>query len=211
MKEKLKRTLKAKFTGEYIEPTNKERSLIILIVGFSVIFALLLYVRISNNNVNNENNTPVQNQESNNKYMTLDKLFEKYNTSYKYSITVEDNTTKVLYEGSVSDKVDNGKKVVDNKEIEYHIVNDIAIDLNTNKEITDLYNNYLSYFFIPSNIYDFIKDKEKSEDIVDNKKIYIYNSIYNDSDIMFKVVSGKDKLEEIVYKYNKINYSIKLK
>ena len=41
------------------------------------------------------------------------------------------------------------------------------------------------------------------------EKIYIYNSVYKDADIMFKIITGKDRLEEIIYKYNNIDYSIK--
>ena len=215
MKEKLKKTLKAKFTGEYVGTTNKEKSIAILLIGFTMLFAILLYCRVNyhkisqndNNNNNNNNNSQIDNKKT--EFLSLDKIFINYMDNYKYTITIEDNNKKIIYEGSMSNGVDNGKKIINNEEIEYHIVNDIAIDLNTNKEINNLYDKYLSTFFVPTNIYEFIKDKENSEDIVDKEKIYIYNSVYKDADIMFKIITGKDRLEEIIYKYNNIDYSIK--
>ena len=213
MKEKLKNSLKAKFLGEYTGTSNKQRSLIVLIVGFSILFILLILVRVNYNNnskVYDNNNYKFEEKDKKNQFLTLDKIFNNYLDNYKYDITVNDNDINTEFKGSINNKIDNGKRIINEQELEYHIVDNIAIDLKTNKEITDLYNNYLSYFFIPTNIYEYIKDKENNEEIVDNNKIYIYNSIYNDGDIMFKITTTKDRIEGIEYAYNNINYNIKL-
>ena len=210
MKNKIKEALKNKFLGEYTPSENKEKSIIILIVGFTIIFSLLIAIRINYNKPNNNSN----NNNSNNsvpsvQFLSIDKIFNNYLDNYKYIITIDDNESIITYEGSVNDSISDGKRIINEEEINYHIANDIVIDLKTNKEINNLYNNYLSVFFNPNNVYEFIKDKEYTEEIVDNIKIYTYNSIYNDVDIMFKISTGKDRIEEIKYVFNNINYNIK--
>ena len=212
MKEKFKNSLKAKLLGQYTGTDNKQRSLIILIIGFSVLIALFIMGRINyfnNRNSNNNNNNNYSENKKNIKFLSLEQIFNNYLDNYNYSITIEDETTSIKYEGTCSSGTNTGKKIVGEEVIDYHIANDIVIDLKTNKEIDDLYGDYLSYYFNPTNVYEFIKDKENSEEIVDNEKIYTYNSIYNDGDIMFRIATTKDGIDTINYKYKEINYSIK--
>ena len=214
MKEKIKNSLKAKFLGQYTGTSNKQRSLVILIVGFTLLFALIFILKINYNNnytQNNNNNNSTNNNENNKEieFLSLDKIFNNYIDNYDYNIIITDDETTIVYEGSINEGINNGKRTINNEEINYHIVNNIAIDLKTNKEILNLYDDYLSYYFIPSNIYDFINGKENNEETVDNKKIYTYNSIYNDGDIMFRITTTKDRIENIIFKYNNINYNIK--
>ena len=207
MKEKIKNALRAKFLGQYTNSSNKQRSLIILIVGFSLLIVLLIVAKVNYNNIINSDNNK-QNNIDEVKFLSLDKIFNNYIDNYNYYITINDNNSIIKYEGTIKEKINDGKRITSNEEINYNITEDIIIDINTNKEISNFYYNYLSNFFNPTNVYEFIKDKENSEEIVDNKKIYIYNSIYNDGDIMFKITTTKDRIEEINYIYNNINYNI---
>lgn len=213
MKEKIKQALKAKFTGQYTEPTgNKLRSLIILIVGFSVIVFIISFARVNGFNNNNNKNNNTKNDVSNDKelqFLSLDKIFNNYLNNYKYSVTVTESNTTVLYEGLISDTADDGKRTYNNEELEYHIVNDVAIDLKTNKEIPNLYGTYLYSFFKPINIYEFIKDKGYNEEVIDNTKVYNYDTLYNEKRITFKIVITKDSIEQIDYSYEDINYNLK--
>ena len=209
MKNKLKNSLKSKFLGQYTGTSNREKSILILIIGFTIILALLITIRINyNNNLNNNTNKVEENNSV--EFLSLDKIFNNYLDNYKYNITIDDNEIKIQYKGTINNKINNGIKTINNEETNYNIANDVIIDLKTNKEINDLYGNYLSHFFNPTNIYEFISDKEKMEEIVDSKKVYTYNSIYNDADIMFRIVTSKDRIEDIRYKYNNVEYSIKL-
>ena len=211
MKDKLIKALRAKFLGESTKPVNRERSIIILVIGFTLLFILFIAIRINYNNQirNMYNNKNVNNIEEVD-YLSIDKLFSNYEDNYKYYINIIDNELNILFDGSINNNIDIGKKIVDKEVIEYQIDNDQIIDLNTNQIISSLYDDYLSYFFKPSNIYNFIKDLKFKEEIVDNKKIYNYNSIYNDSEIVFTITTSKDRLEEIKYIYNGIIYDIKL-
>ena len=208
MKEKIKKGLKAKFLGEYTPSEDKTKSMVILIVGFSILLSLLVAIRINYNrnikNISNNNEQKITSTE----FLSLDKIFNNYLDNYKYKITINDSNSIIKFEGSINDKINNGKRIINNEEINYHVVNDIAIDLDTNKEINDLYNNYLSYFFNPTNVYEFIKDLNSNEEIVDNMKIYNYNNIYNGVSIMFKITTSKDRIEEINYNYNNVDYKI---
>ena len=212
MKEKIKNSLKAKFLGENINTTNREKSIAILIIGFSVIFALIILIRINiNNNVNNyKGNTSENNEIKEIEFLSLDKLFSNYKDNYKYDITIDNNSEIIKYSGTISDNINDGKMININGEINYHIVNDIAINLQTNEEIPNIYEEYLSFFFVPNNVYEFIRNLECKEEMVDNTKKYSYNSIYNDGKIMFNIVTTKDRIEEIKYIYDNVSYTIKL-
>ena len=211
MKEKIKKSLKSKFLGEYEPPTNKQRSLIILLMGFTVLFGLIILVRINNrydNNTNTSNNN--SNNSKNIEFLSLDKIIANYVDNYEYNITINDNNNLITYEGNISSGVNNGKKKIDDVEINYHIVNNTIIDLDTNKEIPSLYENYIYSFFEPNNIYEFIKDQESIEEIVDNNKVYTYNSVYDDGEIAIKITTSKDRIESININYNNIDYDILL-
>ena len=216
MKEKLKKTLKAKFNGQYVESDNKIRSLIILIICFSVIIALTVVIKVNykqlneyNNKNNNNNNTQTEGLEDE-EFLSLDRIFINYLDNYKYYISVDDNNIIIKYEGSITNGNNTGKRIINKDEINYSITDDNIIDSKTNREITNLYKNYLSYFFNPTNVYEFIKDLESTDEVVDNKKIYSFNGTYEEIEIKFNITTTKDRIEEILYEYNNIKYSITL-
>ena len=209
MKEKLKKALKAKFTGEYIASENKTRALVILIIGFTIIFSLIVFIKANYNKINtttNNNNKTEEIEEV--KFLSLEKIFINYLDNYKYKISIEDNSNIIIYEGTITDGNNTGKRIINNEEINYNIANDIVIDLKTNREVNNFYKTYISYFFNPTNVYEFIKDLEATEEEQDDKKTYTYNTSYNEKDIMIKITTTKDRIEEINYLYNNINYSI---
>ena len=211
MKDKIIKTIKAKFLGEYINSGDKEKSLIIFIVGFSFLIILIIILKINYSNVikqNIENNTTNNIEEVD--YLSLNKLFINYIDNYIYNIEILDNDIIVNYSGSVNNQIDNGKRFYNNEIINYQIENENVINTDNNQTINNLYGDYLAYFFIPSNVYSYIENLEYKEEIIDNNKIYNYNSIYNESDIMFNIITTKDRIEEINYKYNEVNYKIKL-
>ena len=217
MKEKIKNSLKAKFLGENTSAVSREKAIAILIIGFSVIFALIIFIRINvNNNIKKyyEEKYKETSGETNKKqeieFLSLDKLFSNYIDNYKYDIAIDNAGEIIKYNGAINDNIDDGKKIKNNEEINYHIVNGIAINLQTNEEISNIYEEYLSFFFVPTNVYEFIRNLDGKEEIVDNIKKYSYNSIYNDVEIMFNIVTSKDRIEEINYSYNNVNYTVKL-
>ena len=98
MKEKCKNSLKAKLLGQYTGTDNKQRSLIILIIGFSVLIALFIMGRINyfnNRNSNNNNNNKYSENKKNIKFLSLEQIFNNYLDNYNYSITIEDETTSI--------------------------------------------------------------------------------------------------------------------
>ena len=207
MKNKIKNALKMKFLGEYSATGNKEKSLIILVVGFIILFTLLIAIRISFNN-NYQKYLDSQNNEV--EYLKIDELFNKYISNYKYNISINDNDLLTIYNGEVISNIDDGKRLNNEDLLEYHIENNIITNKDNNEVVDNLYYDYLSYFFTPSNVYNYIKDLKTNEENIDNKKIYNYNSIYNESNIIFKITTTKDSIEEINYTYNDVVYSIKL-
>ena len=84
-------------------------------------------------------------------------------------------------------------------------------DINTDNEevIEDLYEDYLSYFFTPSNIYNylsFLSAKEKEDGDI---KIYNYEYVYDDKDITFDITTTVNRIQEIVITYDNHIYNIK--
>lgn len=199
MMNKIKKTLKSKFLGEYTPSGNKERALIVLIIGFSILIFITILIRI---NYTNYVNTPKDNniETESIQFLSLDKLFNNYLDNYNYKIEVIDKDT-IYYDGKIENGVNTGTRIVNNNTLNYNLNND---------NLNDVYGNYLYYFYTPQNVYDFIKSLNGNEQKLDNNKIYTYNSIYEDNEINFKIITSRDRIEEINYNYKDIYYNIKL-
>ncbi|MBR1416826.1 MAG: hypothetical protein IJ572_03310 [Bacilli bacterium] len=212
MKNKLKNVFKNKFLGEVEPDGDKQKALILLIVGFTFLIVVFVVARI---NINKPKEVTTKQERIINEeitYLPLNELFDKYKDNYNYNITILNNETNsyVYYIGSINDNINIGKKIDDALTINYQINNLGAINLDTNENITNLYDGYLYYFFNPYNLYDYIRYYKSEEKTLDSKKIYTYNNKYNDLDINIKITTGVDKIEEISYNYNNNTYNIVL-
>ena len=210
MKKGLKKIIREGLLNEPRENPNKEKDIIILIIG--TIFFVILFVVFNINKSNMKNITNKDNNNNNNEKevvkkeeISLNDLFDKYKDNYNYDITINNNEKYIYYKGSISNNINNGTKTIDTKTIEYEITNNGAIDVNTKHEINDLYDGYLYYFFNPINVYNFVKEIDSYQKSEDN--IFKYDTIYNNENIKFTINSIDDKLN-INYLYKDIVYNI---
>ena len=223
MKNKLRNALKERITGETTKEVDKQKSLMLLLIWLVFIIIIFFVVRNGNsvsNNQNNSNSNNNSNSQSENgvdtkkqyQFLSLEEVFKKYEKEYNYNITVlnQENSSYIYFIGSIDSDTNLGKKMIDTKTINYKIDKSGAVDLDTNEEITDLYNGLLYYFFDLDNMYNYIIYLKAKETVSEDIKTYEYNSIYNDMDINIKIETFEDSIKEIVYKYNNKTYNIKL-
>lgn len=208
MKDKIKTSLKAKFLGENIPSNNKQKDVIVLAIGFAFLIGVFIFARVNYHPNNNQSSNNEVKEEIN--FKNLDELFNSIGTNYNYNITIlnKNNSAYSYFNGSVDNNVNIGKKIIDTVTINYKIDSNGAINTTTNEAITNLYDGFLYYFFTPSNVFDYVKDLENTYEILDDKKIYNYNSKYRDDNIVFKITTTVDKIEKISYIYDNIEYSI---
>ena len=186
---------------------EKARDGLILFFWALFMIAVFLIVKNGKNTTNSkiEPNTP--------NYPLIETYFEQFNNNtYKYNINIYDNDTGsfTTYNGDVSDGVDIGVKEVNNDVINYTIKDGvITVSLNNNV-ITNLYDDYLNYYFRMNNIYSYIKDIQPSISYEDNSKVYLYNGKYLDKDINFTIKTNLSKITYLEYNYNNCKYILNL-
>lgn len=199
----MKEKLKDKLLGNYTPSNNKQRSLIILLIWLLFIGLVIAFINYSSNTYEQE-----MPKEEKITYLSLKEIFDKYSNNYKYDITILENNAFIYYKGSLINNVNEGTKIKDGISLNYQITSNI-INKDTNEEITNLYENYLYYFFNPNNIYEYISYLKGEEEINGDLKTYNYNYKYNDLDINIQLTTGIDDIKEIIINYDSIKYNIK--
>ena len=199
----MKEKLKNKLLGVNEEPVNKQKSMIMLLIWFVFISMVIVYIR----NSNNDNNQHVK--EETIIFDSIGDIFNKY-VNYDYDIKISDIDNNIVkFIGSYKEGIDTGYKVINEEKINYKIENNIIINTDNNEEIENLYDNYLYYFFKPSNIYSYVSYLKNEEKIDVDSKLYTYNYVYDDKDITFEIETSKDLIKNIIIRYNDNKYEIK--
>ncbi len=205
MKKGMRRLLKEGLLNEPRENPNKEKDLIVLIIGLVLMIFLVIAVKVSINKIkqNNNNQENIIKEES----ISLNDVFNNFKDNYNYKIIIlDENKSYSYFEGKVLNGENIGIKTIDNIATEYKITEDKIINTKTNEEIDGLYKGYLYYFFIPNNIYNFIKEIDVFEKKDNNN--YSYDSVYNDQKIKFMITVEDENNIKINYTYLNIEYSM---
>jgi hypothetical protein len=105
--------------------------------------------------------------------------------------------------------IDTGVKTRGEESISYKVESNIITDTTTNTVIDNLYDDYLAYFFLPSNIYSYVSYLNVEEKEDKNIKTYTYKYVYDDKDIVFEIETTYDKLNSIVINHDDKVYNIK--
>ena len=170
-------------------------------IGWTIFFLVIIILgRLSykNNNIN------VVNEEE---YISLEEGFNALIlNNYVYNSSIYDIPNDILinYTGKSYGSINIGSKI-NNGVINYYS-DGIAYYNRDTKEVINIYDNYLSYFLIPLNVYNYIKDLEYETKIDNNKKVYIYNSTYQDLAININIFVNKNNITDINYNYNNVEY-----
>ena len=170
-------------------------------IGWTIFFLVIIILgRLSykNNNIN------VVNEEE---YISLEEGFNALIlNNYVYNSSIYDIPNDILinYTGKSYGTINIGSKI-NNGVINYYS-DGIAYYNRDTKEVINIYDNYLSYFLIPLNVYNYIKDLEYETKIDNNKKVYIYNSTYQDLAININIFVNKNNITDINYNYNNVEY-----
>jgi len=197
MKKKLINYWKENILGEQVREIDKEKTLISLLLWTLFIIIVSIIVVSGNNNNNNVNNEITYN------FLPLDEIVSNYN-DYKYRVDLSNNGNIVIFNGGVSFGINMGELTYNDEVINYQIESNTISDAKTGNLLNY---NYLYYFFNIENIYNVISNYDVSkEEIDDDKKIYVYNCVYNGEDITFKIITGVDNIKEINYTYDSIDY-----
>lgn len=196
----MKEKIRNKFLGVSEPSDNRLRSAIILAVWMVLITILIFYIRAYNVNHPKEETITFNN---------LGDIFSTYK-DYEYEITISDIEDNVVtYKGTMKNTIDTGIKTKGEESISYKVENNIITDTNNNVEIDNLYDDYLAYFFLPSNIYSYVSYLNGEEKEDKNIKLYTYKYIYDDKDIVFEIETTYDKLNNIVISHDDRIYNIK--
>ena len=170
-------------------------------IGWTIFFLVIIILgRLSykNNNIN------VVNEEE---YISLEEGFNALIlNNYVYNSSIYDIPNDILinYTGKSYGTINIGSKI-NNGVINYYS-DGIAYYNRDTREVINIYDNYLSYFLIPLNVYNYIKDLEYETKIDNNKKVYIYNSTYQDLAININIFVNKNNITDINYNYNNVEY-----
>ena len=170
-------------------------------IGWTIFFLVIIILgRLSykNNNIN------VVNEEE---YISLEEGFNALIlNNYVYNSSIYDIPNDILinYTGKSYGSINIGSKI-NNGVINYYS-DGIAYYNRDTREVINIYDNYLSYFLIPLNVYNYIKDLEYETKIDNNKKVYIYNSTYQDLAININIFVNKNNITDINYNYNNVEY-----
>ena len=170
-------------------------------IGWTIFFLVIIILgRLSykNNNIN------VVNEEE---YISLEEGFNALIlNNYVYNSSIYDIPNDILinYTGKSYGSINIGSKI-NNGVINYYS-DGIAYYNRDTKEVINIYDNYLSYFLIPLNVYNYIKDLEYETKIKKKKKVYIYNSTYQDLAININIFVNKNNITDINYNYNNVEY-----
>ena len=196
----MKEKIRNKFLGVSEPSDNRLRSAIILAVWMVLITILIFYIRAYNVNHPKEETITFNN---------LGDIFSTYK-DYEYEITISDIEDNVVtYKGTMKNTIDTGIKTKGEESISYKVESNIILDTTNNVEIDNLYDDYLAYFFLPSNIYSYVSYLNGEEKEDKNIKLYTYKYIYDDKDIVFEIETTYDKLNNIVISHDDRIYNIK--
>ena len=196
----MKEKIRNKFLGVSEPSDNRLRSAIILAVWMILITILIFYIRAYNVNHPKEETITFNN---------LGDIFSTYK-DYEYEITISDIEDNVVtYKGTMKNTIDTGIKTKGEESISYKVESNIILDTTNNVEIDNLYDDYLAYFFLPSNIYSYVSYLNGEEKEDKNIKLYTYKYIYDDKDIVFEIETTYDKLNNIVIRHDDRIYNIK--
>ena len=196
----MKEKIRNKFLGISEPSNNRLRSLIILVVWMILITLLIFYVR--SYNVNNPKEEVIT-------FNNLGDIFSIYK-DYNYEIIINDLDDNVTtYKGTMKNTIDTGVKTRGEESISYKVESNIITDTTTNTVIDNLYDDYLAYFFLPSNIYSYVSYLNGEEKEDKNIKTYTFKYVYDDKDIVFEIETTYDKLNNIVISHDDRVYNIK--
>ncbi|MBE6158937.1 MAG: hypothetical protein E7159_03850 [Firmicutes bacterium] len=196
----MKEKIRNKFLGISEPSDNRLRSLIILVVWMILITLLIFYVR--SYNVNNPKEEVIT-------FNNLGDIFSIYK-DYNYEIIINDLDDNVTtYKGTMKNTIDTGVKTKGEESISYKVESNIITDTTTNTVIDNLYDDYLAYFFLPSNIYSYVSYLNGEEKEDKNIKTYTFKYVYDDKDIVFEIETTYDKLNNIVISHDDRIYNIK--
>lgn len=202
-KAKTSNELGTKIFGEFWYNV-KGRSAILLLLW--IIFIAIVLVMI---NTNKQSDNVTSSEAT---FNQIDTYFSNSKNYYSYNISIENinNVTFTYYNGEVSSNGDMGVKSKDGEDTNYQIKDNIAYDTLTNKEIDNLYDDYLSYFFNLNNIYAFIKDKTPITSVENDIKTYQYNETYNGEKIDFVIKTSLNEITYIEYTFSNYKYIINI-
>jgi hypothetical protein len=196
----MKEKIRDKFLGVSEPSDNRLRSAIILAVWMVLITILIFYVRAYNVSHPKEEVITFNN---------LGDIFSIYK-DYDYEIIINDLENNVTtYKGTMKNTIDTGVKTRGEESISYKVESNIITDTTTNTVIDNLYDDYLAYFFLPSNIYSYVSYLNGEEKEDKNIKTYTYKYVYDDKDIVFEIETTYDKLNSIVINHDDKVYNIK--
>ena len=202
----MKEKLKNKFLGINDLSDNKQQSLVILLIWIVFIGMVVLYIRRFDDTNNNNNNN--NNNQKEVVFDNLETIFNRYE-KYDYEITISDiEDNKTIFKGKVSEDGNIGSRVRNEETINY-LVNDYSIiNRDTNEEIENLYDNYLSMFFVPNNIFNYVKLLSGTDKVDGDIKKYNYEYVYDDKSIYIDIDTTKNLIDNIVIYYDDIKYNI---
>ncbi len=200
----MKEKLKNKFLGINELSDNRERSFALLLIWLVFIGFVVVYVR--ENQVERKTDDIKQDIVA---FESLDSIFSKY-INYKYDISISDlNNNIVYYKGEYNNDINSGTKVNGDETINYKIDNRIVVNVDNGEVVEDLYSNYLAFFFIPNNVYEYVKTLTVNEKEDGDIKKYNYEFVYDDKPIYIDIVTTKDLIDDINVTYDDLKYDIK--
>ncbi len=140
-------------------------------------------------------------------YISLEDGFSALSiNNYVYNSSIYDITNDILinYTGKAYGAINVGSKI-SNGVLNYYS-DGIAYYNSETKEVINIYDNYLSYFLIPINVYNYVKNLDYETKIDSNKKVYIYNNIYQDLPMSINIFVNENNITDINYTYNNVEY-----
>ena len=198
----MKEKIKNKILGINEISDDKHKSIVLLLIWIVFIGIIIAYIKNNySNDINNSNNVIVFN--------SLETIFNKYD-NYNYDVSIKNIDNNIAnYKGNINDGINSGTRVTGEEIINYKIEDGFIINSDTNEEIENLYGDYLSFFFIPNNIYSYIKTLSGNENVEGEIKKYSYEYVFQDKPIYFEIKTSKDLIDNIVITYDDFKYDIK--
>lgn len=179
---------------------DKSKSLYGLIGWLIFIIILIIIIRVG---INYDKQVEVVPELD---YIELDEGFlELIKRNYVYNYNIIDNNNIINYTGSIYKNNNNGIRIFNDEVLNYYSDGINFYNKDTN-EIINIYNNYLSYFLEPVNVYNFIQDLDYETKIDSNKKVYLYNTYYNNLPITINIFVNETNITDINYNYDNIQY-----
>lgn len=179
---------------------DKSKSLYGLIGWLIFIIILIIIIRVG---INYDKQVEVVPELD---YIELDEGFlELIKRNYVYNYNIIDNNNIINYTGSIYKNNNNGIRIFNDEVLNYYSDGINFYNKDTN-EIINIYDNYLSYFLEPVNVYNFIQDLDYETKIDSNKKVYLYNTYYNNLPITINIFVNETNITDINYNYDNIQY-----